>query len=92
MEINGRKYLLELPLRANVALIRAYKADRMGNLTYFGTNRNFNPVMATAADLVIAEVDSVVKIGELDPNNIVTPGILVDILVVKGDNYYAART
>ncbi|MGN0838624.1 MAG: CoA transferase subunit A [Pyramidobacter sp.] len=92
LEINGRKYLLELPLRANVALIRAYKADRMGNLTYFGTNRNFNPVMATAADLVIAEVDSVVKIGELDPNNIVTPGILVDILVVKGDNYYAART
>ena len=92
IEVNGKKYLLELPLRADVALIRAHKADRMGNLTYFGTNRNFNPTMATAADLVIAEVDSIVDVGELDPDNIVTPGILVDILVVKGDNYYAART
>ena len=79
IEVDGKKY-------------RAHKADRMGNLTYFGTNRNFNPTMATAADLVIAEVDSIVEVGELDPNNIVTPGILVDILVVKGDNYYAART
>ena len=92
LEVNGKKYILELPLRADVALIRAHKADRMGNLTYFGTNRNFNPAMATAADLVIAEVDSIVDPGELDPNNIVTPGLLVDILVVKGDNYYAART
>jgi len=92
MDINGMKYLLELPLRADVALIRAYKADRMGNLTYFGTNRNFNPIMATAADYVIAEVDSIVPIGELDPNEIVTPGILIDALVVKGDNYYANRT
>ena len=92
LEVNGKKYILELPLRADVALIRAHKADRMGNLTYFGTNRNFNPTMATAADLVIAEVDSIVDPGELDPNNIVTPGLLVDILVVKGDNYYAART
>ena len=92
IEVNGKKYLLELPLRADVALIRAHKADRMGNLTYFGTNRNFNPTMATAADLVIAEVNSIVDVGELDPDNVVTPGILVDILVVKGDNYYAART
>ena len=92
IEVDGKKYLLEKPLRADVALIRAHKADRMGNLTYFGTNRNFNPTMATAADLVIAEVDSIVEVGELDPNNNVTPGILVDILVVKGDNYYAART
>ena len=92
LEVNGKKYILELPLRADVALIRAHKADRMGNLTYFGTNRNFNPAMATAADLVIAEVDSIVDPGELGPNNIVTPGLLVDILVVKGDNYYAART
>lgn len=92
IEVNGKKYLLELPLHADVALIRGHKADRMGNLTYFGTNRNFNPTMATAADLVIAEVDSIVDVGELDPDNVVTPGILVDILVVKGDNYYAART
>lgn len=92
VEVDGKKYLLEKPLRADVALIRAYKADRMGNLTYYGTNRNFNPTMATAADLVIAEVDSIVEIGELNPDTVVTPGILVDFLVVKGDNYYAART
>lgn len=92
IEVEGKKYILELPLRADVALIRAHKADRMGNLTYLGTNRNFNPTMATAANVVIAEVDSIVDIGELDPNEIVTPGILVDLLVVKGDSYYAART
>ena len=77
---------------ADVALIRGYRADRWGNLTYFGTNRNFNPAMATAADLVIAEVDAIVPTGELDANEIVTPGILVDILVLKGDGYYASRT
>ncbi|MCF4151591.1 3-oxoacid CoA-transferase subunit A [Dethiosulfovibrio sp. F2B] len=92
MEIQGKKYILELPLKADVALIKAHKADRYGNLTYFGTNRNFNPAMATAADLVIAEVDSVVEQGEIDPNDVVTPGILVDILVLKGDSYYASRT
>lgn len=92
LEVNGRKYILELPMRADVALIRAYKADRMGNLIYRGTNRNFNPAMAAAADIVIAEVDSVVDIGELDPDDIVTQGILIDLLVVKGGSYYASRT
>ena len=92
LEVNGRKYILELPMSADVALIRAYKADRMGNLIYRGTNRNFNPVMATAADIVIAEVDSVVDVGELHPDAIVTQGILVDLLVVKGGSYYASRT
>lgn len=92
LEIDGRKYLLELPLRADVALIRAYKADRMGNLVYRGTNRNFNPTMAFAADMVIAEVDSVVDVGELSPDEIVTQGVLVNMLVVKGDSYYASRT
>lgn len=92
IEIEGKKYLLELPMRANVALIRAYKADRMGNLVYRGTNRNFNPAMATAADIVIAEVDSVVDVGELGPDDIVTQGILIDMLVIKGDSYYASRT
>lgn len=92
LEVGGKKYILELPMSADVALIRAYKADRMGNLIYKGTNRNFNPVMATAADIVIAEVDSVVDIGELDPDAIVTQGILVDMLVVKGGSYYASRT
>lgn len=92
LEINGKKYLLELPMRANVALIRAYKADRMGNLIYRGTNRNFNPAMAAAADMVIAEVDSVVDVGELGPDDIVTQGVLIDMLVIKGDSYYASRT
>ncbi len=92
LEISGQKYILELPLRANVALIRAYKADTWGNLVYIGTNRNFNPLMATAADLVIAEVDEIVEPGELSPDCIVTPGILVDALVLKGDGYYASLT
>ena len=92
LEVGGKKYILELPQRGDVALIRGYRADRWGNLTYFGTCRNFNPAMATAADLVIAEVDSIVRQGEIDPNDVVTPGILVDILVLKGDGYYASRT
>ncbi len=64
----------------------------MGNLTYRGTNQNFNPAMATAGKIVIAEVDAVVDVGELDPNHIVTQGIMVDMLVVKGGSYYASRT
>jgi acetate CoA/acetoacetate CoA-transferase alpha subunit len=92
LEVDGKEYLLELPLTADVSLIRAYKADRYGNLIYFGTNRNFNPTMATAGRLVIAEVDAVMEVGSIDPNDVVTPGILVDYLVLKGDSYYAART
>ena len=92
LEVNGKRYILELPLRADVSLVRAYKADRMGNLIYKGTNQNFNPAMATAANIVIAEVDSVVDVGELDPNEIVTQGILIDMIVVKGGSYYASRT
>ena len=92
VEVDGKRYIVEKPLRANVALIRAHKADRYGNLTYFGTGRNFNPAMATAADLVIAEVDAILDLGGIDPNDVVTPGILVDILVLKGDGYYASRT
>jgi len=92
IELEGRKYLLELPLTADVALIRAYKADRYGNLVYFGTNRNFNPTMATAAGVVIVEVDYVLESGALDPNEVVTPGIIVDVLVLKGSSYHATRT
>lgn len=83
IEINGRKHLLELPLRAEFALIQAYKADRAGNLMYHGTTQNFNPLMAMAADVVIAEVDEIIEDGYLDPDNIRTPGILVDFLVKK---------
>ncbi len=78
---NGKEYILELPLRADYAFIRARRADKMGNLIYWRTQRNFNPVMATAADIVIAEVDEIVEIGELDPEAIVTPSIYVDRIV-----------
>lgn len=80
-EINGIKYIFEPALRADVALIRAHKADTLGNLVYYKTARNFNPVMATAAQTVIVEVDEIVKPGELDPEAIVTPHLYVDYIV-----------
>jgi 3-oxoadipate CoA-transferase, alpha subunit len=76
--IDGRDYLLEYPIKGDVALIGAYVGDRMGNLVYRKTARNFGPVMATAAALTIAEVQRVVEIGEIDPEVVVTPGIFVD--------------
>lgn len=83
LTIQERKYLLELPLRADVALLRAYKADEAGNLVYRRATRNFNPLMAFAADLIIAEVEEILPLGALDPDEIVTPGVLVDILVQR---------
>jgi 3-oxoadipate CoA-transferase, alpha subunit len=80
--IDGRDYLLEYPIRGDVALIRAHQADRMGNLVYRKTGRNFGPIMATAAALTIAEVSEIVDTGGLDPETIVTPGIFVDRIVV----------
>jgi 3-oxoadipate CoA-transferase alpha subunit len=79
--IDGTDYVLELPLHADFALVRARLADRLGNLTYHLSGRNFNPVMATAADTVVAEVDEVLQPGELDPESIGTPSIFVDALV-----------
>jgi 3-oxoadipate CoA-transferase, alpha subunit len=79
--IDGRTYVLELPLKGDVALIRAHRADRMGNLVYRKTGRNFGPVMATAAATVVAQVTEVVDIGALDPELVVTPGIYVDRVV-----------
>ncbi len=81
LNVNGRDYLLELPLKADVAIVKAKKADKAGNLIYAGTARNFNPMMATAADLVIAEAEEIVEVGELDPNHVHTPSIFVDFLV-----------
>jgi 3-oxoacid CoA-transferase subunit A len=81
-EINGESYLFEHALRADVALIRAHKADTLGNLIYYKTARNFNPVMATGADLVIAEVDEIVGVGEMSAEEIVTPHLFVDRLIV----------
>ena len=80
-EIDGRHYVLEYPIKGDVALIGAHLADRMGNLVYRKTARNFGPVMATAATTTIAEVRRVVETGELDPEVVVTPGIFVDRVV-----------
>jgi 3-oxoadipate CoA-transferase, alpha subunit len=80
-EINGRTYVLELPIRGDVALIGAYVADRAGNLVYRKTARNFGPVMATAATTVVAQVNDVVEVGAIDPEVVVTPGIYVDRVV-----------
>lgn len=81
--INGREYILELPIKADFALIHAYKGDRWGNLVYRGTSRTFNPTMAGAARVTIAEVDEIVELGELDPEAIVTPGVYVDRVVAR---------
>jgi len=82
IEVNGKKHILEEALPADVALIRAKKADKAGNLVYDKSARNFNPLMATAAELVIAQVDEIVEVGELDPEAVVTPAVFVDYLVV----------
>lgn len=78
--------MLELPLKADVALIRAHKADEAGNLVINGSSRNFNMVMATAAEYVVAQVDEYVKTGEIDPNHVNVPGIFVDAIVKVGEN------
>jgi 3-oxoadipate CoA-transferase, alpha subunit len=80
-DIGGRQYVLEYPIHADVALIKARAADRWGNLIYRKTARNFGPVMATAAACTIAEVSQVVELGRLDPESIVTPGIFVHRVV-----------
>ncbi len=81
-EIDGREYVMEKALHADVALIKAWRGDRYGNLVYRKTARNFNPVMATAATLTIVEVEELVEPGVLDPDQIVTPGIYVDRILV----------
>lgn len=86
MVINGMEYLLELPLKADVALIYADKADKFGNLVYAGSKSNFNPLMATAADITIAEVGEVVEIGEIKQIDVKTPGIFVTYIVNGGKN------
>ncbi len=80
--INGREQILEEPIRGDFAIIRAWKADEAGNLIYRMSARNFNPVMASAADVTIVEVEEIVPVGELDPGTIHTPGIFVQRIVV----------
>jgi 3-oxoadipate CoA-transferase alpha subunit len=83
-EINGKQYVLEMPLKGDVALIRAERADRWGNLQYRLSSRNFNPVMAMAAELTVVEVREMVPLGAIDPDEVMTPGIFVDRVVVTG--------
>ena len=89
-EINGRQYVLEYPLHADYALIKAERGDRWGNLVYRKTARNFGPIMASAARVAVAQVREVVELGELDPETVVTPGIFVK-RVVQIDAQPAAK-
>ncbi len=79
--VDGREYLLEKPLRADIALIVGAKVDKKGNVRYKKATRNFNPLMATAADIVIVEADEIVEVGEIDPDDVMTPGIFVNYIV-----------
>src|SRR5580693_8665566 len=85
-EFNGRQYVLERGIRGDFAFVKAWKGDRWGNLIYRKTARNFNPMMATAAEYVIAEVEELVDLGELDADNVHTPGIYVNA-IFQGDRY-----
>jgi 3-oxoacid CoA-transferase A subunit len=84
--IDGKGYVLELPLGADFAFVKAWKGDRLGNLIYRRTARNFNPVMATAARVTIAEVEQLVEPGDIDPDHVVTPGIFVKH-IIQGAHY-----
>jgi len=83
VEVDGRRYLLETPLKADFALIGAWQADYIGNLTYMLTAQNFNPTMALAGRTVIAEADSIVPVGVIPPDAVKTPGVLVDHLLIR---------
>jgi acetate CoA/acetoacetate CoA-transferase alpha subunit len=82
--IDGKEYLLEKPLKADIALIVGAKVDKKGNVRYAKATRNFNPIMATAADIVIVEADQVVEVGEINPDDVITPGIFVNFIVNAG--------
>jgi acetate CoA/acetoacetate CoA-transferase alpha subunit len=78
--VNGKEYLLELPLKADVALLKGSIVDKKGNIYYKKATRNFNPIMATAADLVMVEAEKIVEVGELDATDVMTPSIFVDVI------------
>ncbi|SHF29944.1 butyryl-CoA:acetoacetate CoA-transferase alpha subunit [Thermoanaerobacter uzonensis DSM 18761] len=84
--VNRKEYLLELPLGADVALLKGSIVDEFGNIYYKGTTRNFNPLMALAAQTVIVEAEEIVKVGELKPEDVMTPGVLVDYIVKGGED------
>ena len=82
LTFDGIEYLVERALRADLAILKAYRADEKGNLVYRRAARNFNPMMAMAADFVVAEVDQIVETGAIDPDQVITPGTLVDALIL----------
>lgn len=86
LNFDGVDYLVERPLRADIAILKAHCADEKGNLVYQRAARNFNPLMALAADFVIAEVEQIVPAGDIDPDLVMTPGVLVDALILIGGN------
>lgn len=81
--INGIEYILEMPIHADLALVKAWKADKKGNLVYRNAARNFNPLIATAAKTVIVEAEEIVEVGEIDPNEVMTPGLFVSYIYQK---------
>ncbi len=81
LTLNGKEYIVELPIKADLSIIRGSLVDEFGNTFYKGTTKNFNPLMATAGEKVIIEAEKVVKIGELDPDIVHTPGVLVDYII-----------
>jgi acetate CoA/acetoacetate CoA-transferase alpha subunit len=83
LEIDGVHYLIERPLRADVAIILAHQGDAMGNLSYRRAARNFNPIIALAADFVVAEIENLLPEGYIDPDSVMTPGALVDAYLTK---------
>ena len=87
--IDGKEYILETGLRADFCIIRGHKADTLGNVVYKGTSRNFNPVMATTANITVVEVDEIVEPGQLGPEEIVTPGLFVDRIVLRPPDFSA---
>ena len=84
IELEGREYLIEMPIRGDVAILKGSVVDKAGNVYYNGTTKNFQEVMALAADMVIVEAEKLVETGEIDPNMIGTPGALVDYIVIGG--------
>ncbi|HNZ08497.1 MAG TPA: CoA transferase subunit A [Bacillota bacterium] len=84
VDVDGKRFLLEKPIRADFAIISGYQVDHTGNIWYKGSTRNFNPLMATAADTVIVEADTLVEDGCIEPENVVTPGIFIDYIVKGG--------
>lgn len=83
IEVDGRKYILEKALKADVSIIYASKADKYGNLSYVGSTRNFNPIMATASEIVIVEADEIIE-GAMDPKEIIVPGVYIDYVIQGG--------